>query len=153
MFHTIFNVYSFEISKREPMYNSFASVKQGDFTYIQFLIFIYKSGNAATVIRYCALSVLALYKHCSGNSALVRHFFFFFPVSNSETVTTVVIVFFFFSFRMYFFFLLYIYIYIYILFYYLTNFTIFLQLLRCQFFISHNKILNGDQPQLKINVL
>ena len=76
------------------MYNSFASVKQGDFTYIQFLhagetgrlyrlydktislIFIYKSGKAATVILYCALSVFALYKHCSGNSALVGHFFF-----------------------------------------------------------------------------
>ena len=33
-----------------------------------------------------------------------------------------------------------------------TNFTIFSQLLRCQFLISQNKIGNYDQPQLKINV-
>ena len=36
-----------------------------------------KSGNAATVLRYCALSVFVLCKHCSGNSVLVRLFFFF----------------------------------------------------------------------------
>ena len=41
-------------------------------------LFIYKlyikSGNAATVVWYCALSVLARYKHCSSssNNALVR---------------------------------------------------------------------------------
>ena len=32
----------------------------------------------ATVLRYYAFSVFALYKYCSGNSALVRHFAFFF---------------------------------------------------------------------------
>ena len=39
-----------------------------------------KSGNAATVFRYCALSVFVLCKHCSGNSVLVR---IFFSASNS----------------------------------------------------------------------
>ena len=39
--------------------------------------FLYiKSGNVATVLRHCALNVFALWKHCSGNSALVRHLFF-----------------------------------------------------------------------------
>ena len=39
--------------------------------------FLYiKSGNVATVLRHCALSVFALCEHCSGNSALVRHLFF-----------------------------------------------------------------------------
>ena len=43
------------------------------------LIFLYiKSGNAATVLWHCALSVFALCKHCSGNSALVSPLFFFF---------------------------------------------------------------------------
>ena len=32
----------------------------------------------ATVLRYYAFSVFALYKYYSGNSALVRHFAFFF---------------------------------------------------------------------------
>ena len=56
------------------------------------LVYI-KSGNATTVIWYCALNVFALCKHCSGNSILVRHiafsfyFYFFFIVSNSTVVT------------------------------------------------------------------
>ena len=37
-----------------------------------------KSGNVATVLWHCALSVFALCKHCSGNSALVSLFSFFF---------------------------------------------------------------------------
>ena len=59
------------------------------------LVYI-KSGNATTVIWYCALNVFALCKHCSGNSILVRHIAFFFSffflfflflVSNSTVVT------------------------------------------------------------------
>ena len=63
------------------------------------LVYI-KSGNATTVIWYCALNVFALCKHCSGNSILVREilFFFFLPVSNSIVVTV------FFVFHLYFFF-------------------------------------------------
>ena len=76
----------------------------------------YKSANAVTVLRHCALRVFALCKYCSGNSALVRHFFFFFFLQSSVCI---------------FFFLLYIYCYIDT-----TNFTIFSQLLRCQFLIS-----------------
>ena len=56
------------------------------------------SGYAATVFRHCALNVFALCKHCSGNSALVRHFAFFFFNSSyipSSTVATVVTIFFF----------------------------------------------------------
>ena len=54
-----------------------------------------KSGNAATVLRYCTLSVFVLCKHCSGNSVLVRIFL----ASNSSyssigTVATVVTFFF-----------------------------------------------------------
>ena len=99
------------------------------------------SGYAATVFRHCALNVFALCKHCSGNSALVRHFAFFFFNSSyipSSTVATVVTIFFF-SFRLYLFFFL-----LYILFYYTTNFTIFLQLLMCQFLISQNKIIKYE---------
>ena len=59
-------------------------------------------------------------------------FFFFF-----RTVATVVIVFFCLPFVLFFFLL-------YILFYYTTNFTIFLQLLRCQFLISQNKIIKYE---------
>ena len=97
--------------------------------------FLYtKSSNAATVLRYCALSVFTLFKHCRGNSALVRYFAFFFFF---RPVATVVIVFFCLPFVLFFFPL-------YILFYYTTNFTIFLQLLRCQFLISQNKIIKYE---------
>ena len=37
----------------------------------------------ATVLRYYAFSVFALYKYSSGNSALVRHFAFFFFLNSS----------------------------------------------------------------------
>ena len=48
--------------------------------YLDIYIYIlyYKSANAATVLRYCTLRVFILCKHCSGNSTLVKHFFFFF---------------------------------------------------------------------------
>ena len=92
--------------------------------HVQPMLVYIKSGNSTTVIWYCALNVFVLCKHCSGNSILVRHIFFFFSVSNSTVVTL------FFVFHLYFFFSL-----LYILFYCTTNFTIFLQLLRCQFII------------------
>ena len=88
-------------------------------------------GNAATVLRHCALSVFTLCKHCSGNSALVRHFAFFFSFFfQFRTVATVE----FFCHLFVFFFHIYCYTDI-------INFTIFSQLLRCQFFISQNKII------------
>ena len=88
-----------------------------------------KSGNATTVIWYCALNVFALCKHCSGNSILVRHiaFFFFFFIFSFEHNSSYP----FFCLPFVLFFSL-----LYILFYCTTNFTIFLQLLRCQFLIS-----------------
>ena len=91
-----------------------------------------------TVLWYCALSVFALCKHCSGNSALVIFQFRTVATIPSGTIATVVTVFFG-VFRLYFFFFL-----LYILFYYITNFTIFLQLLKCQFLISQNKIIKYE---------
>ena len=91
-----------------------------------------------TVLRYCALSVFALCKHYSGNSVLVIFQFRTVATIPGGTIATVVTVFFG-VFRLYFFFFL-----LYILFYYTTNFTIFLQLLNCQFLISQNKIIKYE---------
>ena len=56
------------------------------FFFLLYILFYYtlyiKSGNAATVFWYCALSAFVLYKHCIGNSILMRHFFF--SVSNGS---------------------------------------------------------------------
>ena len=104
-------------------------------------IYIYKNPHIYCYIsiiykkqQYC-YSDLALCKHCSSNSALVRHiapFFSFFFFSEQYSSYS------FLSFICTFFFLLY------ILFYYSTNFIKFLQLLRCQFFISQNKIIKYE---------
>ena len=56
-----------------------------------------------TVLRYCALSVFALCKHCSGNSALVIFQFRTVATIPGGTIATVVTVFFG-VFRLYFFF-------------------------------------------------
>ena len=78
------------------------------------------------------------------NAILVRHFVFFFlsflfwTIATIPSGTVVTVFFFFFVFRLYFFFF---YIYCYIN---ATNFTIFSQLLRCQFFISQNKIIKYE---------
>ena len=99
----------------------------------------YNSGYVNIVLWYCILIVFALYKHCSGNSAFVRHFIFFFGIVAtvpSSIIATVVTVFlssvcnFFFPF-----------IYIVLLH---NKFIIFLQLLRYQFFISQNKIIKYE---------
>ena len=112
-------------------------------------VFLYiKSGYAATVLRHCSFSVFALFISLfiySGN--LVRHFLFLFLVSNSSIVVTV----FFLPSVCTFFFFFYIYCFTDT-----TNFTIFSQLLRCQFLISQNKIIKYEivtNTQLKINVL
>ena len=59
-----------------------------------------------TVLRYCALSVFALCKHCSGNSALVIFQFRTVATIPGGTIATVVTIFFllfvlFFSFYIY----------------------------------------------------
>ena len=102
-----------------------------------------KSGNVATVLWHCTLSVFALCKHCSGNSALVSPLFFFFLTllfkfctvttvpSGNGTVATVVS---FFQSSVCIFFLIYCCTDT-------TNFIIFSQLLKCQFLISQNKII------------
>ena len=115
--------------------------------YIYIYILYYKSANAATVLRYCTLRVFVLCKHCSGNSTLVRHFFFFFFSFNLLfkfcTETTVplgtvatVVAFYFLFFRLYFF-LIYCYTDT-------INFTIFSWLLKCQLLISQNKIIKYE---------
>ena len=63
-----------------------------------------KSGNAATVLRYCTLSVFVLCKHCSGNGVLVRIFFQLRIVATVPCGTVATVVTFFFSFRLFFFF-------------------------------------------------
>ena len=101
---------------------------------VNFIYIYIKRAKAATVLRYCAL-VFALCKHGSCNRVLVRHFYFilfFFQFRTvatvPQTVATVVTFFFFLPFVLFF--------PLYILFYYTINFTIFLQLLMCQFLIS-----------------
>ena len=68
--------------------------------------------NAATVLRYCALSVFVLCKYCSGNSVLVRIFFQLRMVATVPCGTVATVVTFFFSFRLFFFFSFYIYCFI-----------------------------------------
>ena len=96
-------------------------------------MFYNKSNCTITMLQYCASRVLAM---CSTIAATVLWF--------RES-------FFFFSFL---FFLLNIdvswHLYCYIN---TTNFTIFSQLLTCQFLTSQNKIWDCSQPQMKINVL
>ena len=104
-------------------------------------IYIYKNPHIYCYIfliykkRQCCYSDLAMCKHGSSNSALVRHiapffsFFFFSEQYSSYSFLSSICTFFFL---------------LYILFYYSTNFIIFLQLLRCQFLISQNKIIKYE---------
>ena len=98
-----------------------------------------KSGYAATVFCHCLYNVF----HCSSTVQFwwVNLSFFFFFFFKFWIVATAVTGFFFFFFPSSFctFFFFYIYCY-----YDTTNFTIFSQLLRCQFLISQNKIIKYE---------
>ena len=84
----------------------------------------------ATVLCYCTLSVFALYKHGSGNSSFLVSWA---PCGTVATVPRGTVA------TVYIFFNIYVnwYIYSYTD---ITNFTIFSQLLSCQFLTSRNKI-------------
>ena len=108
----------------------------------KYILYI-KSGNATIVLWHCALSAFALCKHCSGNSALVSPFFFFFKLPfclsfawqlQCQAALQLQQLHFFQS-SVCFFFLIYCCTDT-------TNFTIFSQLLKSQFLISQNKIIN-----------
>ena len=94
-----------------------------------------KSSYAATVFIYCSYHFF----HCLSKVEIWWGTLFFLTVATVSgcIVATVITVFFFF--RLYLFFLLYINCYTDT-----TNFTIFLQLLRCQFLISQNKIIKYE---------
>ena len=111
--------------------------------YVSWYIYCYTNTTNFTIFSQLLMCTNAL-KHCNYN-ALVSW----------ATVATVI---FFFSSNRFviFFFLLNIYVSWYIYCYTNTkNFTIFSQLLTCQFLTSRNKIIKYeiDQSQLKINVL
>ena len=117
-------------------------------------MFYNKSDCAAAMLRHCASRVLALCSTVAATMLWFRESFFsphlFKPfVYSTSTVATVPKVFFFFLLNIDVSWHLYCYIDT-------TNFTIFSQLLTCQFLTSrnkNNKIWDGSQPQLKINVL